>query len=124
MKPLNPIGQCFESVGFVMLHDKKLQALNPRVIHAICRATAQEVAGQIIAHAWIECDDLHAYDTTWGSRTPAREYRKSLRVSYCKEYSMKEFFRKWMLNNYPGPWDLKIRAALAPNNSRAVERGP
>lgn len=113
-EPVNPLGTCFDSVGNQLIeigvtHHVK----NYKICHGIGTSNMLGQEGLAIAHAWIEYDLISknrriAMDTTWGDLVYADIYRKDLKIEHVVEYTAKEFLRKWVEFNYPGPWDYKI----------------
>jgi len=112
-KAINPIGQCFDSTAHQVLDWVLKKRVAGKVCHGIGVATMPGQEGNVIKHAWIE-ENGFAYDTTWGVRVPADEYRAGLGLSYFVEYSIADFMLNWLMNDFPGPWDSKIEAAGQP----------
>lgn len=113
-EPLNPIGQCFESVAHQILHgDNPPQT---KVVHAIVVTNFPGEEGQLAGHAWIEAVNKHgvaiALDTTWGKFFGRNAYRENLQVSHVVEYTIKQFMILWKINKMPGPWDAKIKTVV------------
>lgn len=104
-KPINPIGQCFETTG---AHVFELPG-GFKIWHGIGVSNFPGENGCKIAHAWIEDAEGFAYDTTWGIKTEAAHYRSGMKLEYCVGYTREEFLNKWALFDYPGPWDAKIK---------------
>jgi len=103
-KPINPVGECFDSVAFQVMSGRTKIT---KICHGIGIATAPGQEGQTMKHAWLE-DDTHAFDTTYGFKLRKDQYRKDLSISYCVEYTPPEFMALWMKHDYPGPWDQTI----------------
>lgn len=106
--PVNPIGECFDSVGVQALKWMYAKRLF-KVCHGIGIASMPGQEGNEIKHAWIEIEDL-AFDATWGVAMEIKKYRSDLKLNYVIEYSVPEFFALWMKHDFPGPWDAKIQA--------------
>jgi hypothetical protein len=112
-KPLNPIGQCFDSTAHQILtwsvHETDFTEI--RICHGIvtCNVPGQE--GQNGMHSWIEANvrgKRFAFDTTWGVMQEVPAYRAGASLIHVVEYSMDEFILLWKEAGYPGPFDPKI----------------
>jgi len=108
-KPVNPIGECFDSVGHQVVYWLDRGQKEFKICHGIGIATMRGQEGNFIKHAWLERDGK-ALDTTWGVRQDAHLYRKNLTLQYVIEYTPDEFIANWAKTDYPGPWDEKIKA--------------
>jgi len=114
-KPMNPIGECFDSSLCCLLVPK----LNKEIInlkdiklcHGIGVANMPGQEGEKMAHAWLEFTNEKgvrvALDTTWGVSTQANHYRKSIKINYVVEYIPQEALENWKKEN--APWDKKIK---------------
>lgn len=113
-EPLNPIGQCFESVAHQVLHGNNPPQM--KVVHAIVVTNFPGEEGQLAGHAWLESVNRHgqavALDTTWGKFFLRDAYRENLQASHIVEYTIKQFMILWKIHNMPGPWDSKIKAVV------------
>ena len=110
-KPLNPIGQCFETVAHDVLNNEFFPE-EITICHAVIEANMPGQEGQEAGHAWIEFE-LHssvaAADTTWGVMTQADHYRSQLKTRNIIEYNKQEFLGLWKSHDFPGPFDHKIK---------------
>lgn len=107
-EPLNPIGKCFETTAAQVFSVPS----GMRVCHGIGLSNIPDEESMVMGHAWLEDLEGYAYDTTWGTRTPAKDYREQLGLKYVVEYSVQEFIANWKATDYPGPWDKQIRAVM------------
>jgi hypothetical protein len=117
-EPINPIGKCFESTGHLALYDKAIPN-NITICHGIGVATMPGEEGTLIKHAWIEDDKGWAYDTTWGLKTKAADYKKKLKIRYMVRYKFREFVLLVHQHNNAGPFDEKIKA-IGENNETEI----
>lgn len=117
-KPINPIGQCFDSAAYQAVLGKDPPP-DLRLCHGIGVANMPGQAGEPIAHAWVEIDfpdrGRAAFDTTWGLWQEAAAYRRGFQCSYVHEYTRGEALVLWAKHDMPGPWDPKIRAVVERN---------
>jgi hypothetical protein len=113
-EPLNPIGSCFDSVAHNILMNSNVPK-DALICHGIGVSNMPGQEGEIMAHAWIECEYegiKWAADTTWDAMVPAAAYREKFFLNYVCEYTQKEFMENWQTSEYPGPWDSKIKKVI------------
>jgi len=125
IEPINPIGSCFDSVGHqVMSHLFKSKCLpdDAYVCHGIGVSNMPGENPHQIGHAWIEGNHgSTAFETTWGIRAHAEEYRSNLCLTLIKTYSLSEFFELWKTHNHPGPFEETIKL-ITDRAEGAIER--
>lgn len=113
-KPPNPWGSCFDSAAHNMQGNKDIESLV--MCHGIGIANRPGQEGTRIAHAWLEFDhngERVALDCIWLIYQRASEYREKLQLQYVVEYPREEFMRLWAQNNFPGPWDVRVKMFTA-----------
>ena len=120
-KPLNPIGQCFESALHAYFQLRKLELegsiRNLRLVHGIGTANMPGQEGESIAHAWLTFErdkELLAFEPTWGVVVPAENVTRDLQVSYKVTYDYRDLVMVITMNNNIdiGPWDSEILKVL------------
>lgn len=108
-KPVNPIGQCFDSAAWCLIDLGSKMTM----CHGIGVSNMPGEEKDFIAHAWLEA--MHegqkvALDTTWMLAQPADLYRKNLQLSYVIQYNYHDFIKLWADRGFPGPYDKRIAA--------------
>ena len=114
-KPMNPIGECFDSSLHCLLNPELNQEIiklkDVKLCHGIGIANIPGQEGREMAHAWIEYTRENgkraALDTTWGVATGADHYHKGIESNYVVEYTPEEALENWKKG--VAPWDKKIK---------------
>jgi hypothetical protein len=116
-KPINPIGECFESSIQCLLNpklnDEIIKLKNVKLCHGIGITNFNNENGEKFAHSWIEYEvegGKIAIDTTWGLQISALKYRKDLQLNYVVEYTPQKALKNWE-KGVP-PWNKKIRKII------------
>lgn len=111
-KPVNPVGECFETAIRQLLFAGDAPE-DARLCHGIGTANMPGQEGLEMGHAWVECNRgliRVAFDTTWGMIQNAAVYRKRGDLRAIVEYTAGQARLLWEIYDMPGPWDPAIRA--------------
>ncbi len=110
-RPMNKIGDSFASTANLAMVDKAIP-LNITICHGIGVTKLPGQKEKLIAHAWIEDEKGFAYDTTWGLKLKAKDYKYDLKIRHMVRYKFREFILLWFQKKSVGPWDEKIKAVV------------
>lgn len=111
-KPVNPIGQCFESAIRQACFAEYPEGAQVKLCHGIGVANLPGQEGCPMGHAWVEViipGQRVALDTTWGVRRLAADYRRDMKLEFVLEYTPAAALTLWRLHDMPGPWHRRIR---------------
>lgn len=113
MKPVNPLGTCFDSAGKVLLDCLMHYGFSPTMCHGTGISNLPGERREPMAHAWLEFNMKGirvALDPIWMIAMPVKKYRRDLKLKYVVEYPAQEFVVLWKKAKNPGPYDPKIQA--------------
>ena len=109
---VNPFGSCFDAAAHNLLGNYNSGVGNMMMCHGVGISNHPDSMAQPISHAWVEFDHPEgraAFDPIFLLAQPAELYRRNFKAEYVVEYTKEEFMRLWKEDDYPGPWDERIK---------------